>query len=282
MRSMTGFGRAQRDLGDRRVVVELRAINHKGLDVKVRAPRALTAHEPEITKRVRAACERGRVDVTVELEGTRAIAQHDVDALIALVGEVRGVGERVGAASTLTLGDLLHAMPRATEPQADAAVLASVDAATQDALAQFASSRASEGAALTKVLHDRLARVGELVGALATRLHDAPDRARTKLHARIAALGVDVEPARIAQEVALLAERLDVTEELDRLRMHVARFQVVMTEQSPGRALDFLCQELLREANTTGSKCQDAEAAHVVVELKAEIERIREQVQNVE
>jgi uncharacterized protein (TIGR00255 family) len=138
------------------------------------------------------------------------------------------------------------------------------------------------GAALVSALEARLSRIETLRQQIQTRAASAPERHSSRLRQRIHDLGVDVDPTRLAQEVALLAERLDVSEELDRLAAHIARFRALMRESAPGRELEFLCQELLREANTTGSKCQDAEIAHLVVELKAEIERAREQVQNVE
>ncbi|MBI1948110.1 MAG: YicC family protein [Deltaproteobacteria bacterium] len=285
MRSMTGYGRGVARRGDLQIVVDVKSVNHKGLDVKVRLPRESAPQEAQVLRLVQSTVQRGRVDVTCEIETLSAArAALDVEGLIALVGEVRRVGEQIAAVPGITEGDLLRAglqLRHAAPTAADTAPLL-LEAVTM-ALAGLEQSRAREGETLGHLLEERLITIARLSAELRGRAIDAPQRAAERLTARVRALAVEVDAGRLAQEAALLADRLDVTEELERLAMHVelGRSLLAATEPS-GRKLDFLCQELLREANTAGSKVQDASATHLVVELKCEIERLREQAQNVE
>jgi uncharacterized protein (TIGR00255 family) len=285
MKSMTGFGRAARGIGELQVAVEARSVNHKGLDVKIKLPRPHGALEEAIGKRARARLERGRVDVSVEV--TRAHASRtDEAALLAAAREAMAWADALGGSRALTAGDLLRAAqvgPRADgDPLRDPAVEQGVLTLVEEALEELARSRTHEGAGLAATLEAHATRIDALRAALVERTRLAPDKLRERTQARIATLGVALDPARLAQEVALIVDRVDVSEELARLGMHVTKMRALLLEARSGRALDFLCQELLREANTTGSKSQDAEVAHLVVELKTEIERAREQAQNVE
>ncbi len=285
MRSMTGFGRSQRDAHDVRATVEVKSVNHKGLDIKVRLPREAAVIEAAIVGQVKACIERGRVDVVLELQALD-VAAVDSQAVLRLVHEVRALATTLDVRADVSAGDLLHAVLalRGTPATIDVqAALPVVLLAVQDALAALVSSRAAEGSALLGIVEQRLAGAQALAAQLHERLADAPARLSEKLRQRIEAAGLALDPVRLVQEAALLADRVDVTEELERLGAHVERGRQLSSSSSPvGRQLDFLCQELLREANTLGSKCQDAAAAHLVVELKSEIERLREQVQNVE
>jgi len=285
MRGMTGFGRGEVTVGEVRLVVDVRTVNHKGLDLKVRLPRELAALEHAVVRAVRGALQRGRVDVTCELEtrgATRAAV--DVEAVSDVVREVRRLAAALGASPGLHEGDVLRAalQLRCASPvneDLEAALLEAVGRA----LTAVDAARAHEGAALERILDERLNAIARLARELAARAQQAPDRAAERLHARLAALRAELDPLALAQEIAILADRLDVTEELERLVMHVALGrELVHGAEASGRKLDFLCQELLREANTAGSKLQDAQATRLVVELKSEIERLREQAQNVE
>lgn len=285
MRSMTGFGRSQRDARGLRAVVEVKSVNQKGLDVKVRLPRDASALEGEIVAHVKAACERGRVDVVVELVSLEAAA-HDVDAVHRVVQQARALALSLDVRADLTVGDLMRAIlsvhhepPPLDVHTAQPAVLIALD----DALGGLLEARTAEGRALAAVVEQRLAAVQTLSAQLRERTADAPARLADKLRQRIEAAGVALDPTRVFQEAAVLADRVDVSEELERLAAHVVRGRnLASSSSSAGRQLDFLCQELLREANTLGSKVQDAAAAHLVVDLKSEIERLREQVQNIE
>lgn len=285
MRSMTGFGRAQREVDGVRATCEVKTLNHKGLDVKVRLPREVAALEPALLGKVKAVLERGRVELSVELEAP-AVPPFDAPALLELLAQVRALAATLDVKDDLTAGDVLQAAltsvrregPGIELERASRPILLAVD----DALAALVESRRVEGDALAVALQGRVAAIDGLREKLVERTADAPRRLAEKLRARIDSAGIEVDPGRLAQEVALLADRADVTEELERLAAHVDQARALVASPSPGRKLEFLCQELLREANTLGSKCQDAPTAHLVVELKTEIERLREQVQNAE
>jgi uncharacterized protein (TIGR00255 family) len=287
VRSMTGFGRAHRDVAGLRLVCEVRTLNQKGVDVKVRLPHGASSLEPRITQLVKAAFERGRVEVSFDVQGDAAAV--DVAAVRALVVEARALSAALGVTTDVTGGDVLRALAgsqrRDTTVDVDAAGPAILDALGA-ALAACVAARASEGAALARLVEQRLDAVADLREKLRERTKDAPQRLADKLRARLDSAKIDaalLDGARLAQEAALLADRVDVSEEIERLGAHVGQGRVLLaSSSSPGRKLDFLCQELLREANTLGSKVQDAGAAHLVVELKAEIEKMREQIQNVE
>lgn len=290
MRSMTGFGRGQGALGDVLVTCEIKTLNHKGLDPKMRLPREASGLEQQVLSRVKSLVERGRVDLVVEL-GSAVVSRFDDAGAAELLAQAREAARRAGVVGEFTSGDVLTALlavqrrdgPSISGGAVEGPVLRAVD----DALRQLLESRDAEGRALTLLLDARVQAIDALRAQIEVRTADAPVRLAERLHARLrAALAsgerLELDAARVAQEVALLADRVDVTEELERLAAHVQQTRLLMAAASPGRKLEFLCQELLREANTLGSKCQDAPTAHLVVELKSEIERLREQVQNVE
>ena len=290
MRSMTGFGRGQAEGDGLRLVVEVKSVNHRGLDVKARLPKEVAGLELHCLAAVKKAVLRGRVDVVATLaraDGAASRPLFDAAAAERLVDEVLAFARRRSAvAPTITAGDLLRVRDLVAvedddlTERAQAPLAAALDAALRD----LARSRDTEGRGLAEDLSTRLDAARAIVGALRAATAGAPKRLRDKLNARLAAEGVeDVDPARVAAEVALLADRADVAEELARLEVHLDHFRALVADgEAVGRKLDFLCQELMREANTSGSKVQDAPAAHLVVELKAEIERLREQAQNVE
>lgn len=291
LHSMTGFGRARVDVDDRAaVVVEIKSVNHKGLDIKCRLPRALSAEESSLIAQVKSRVERGRIDMSVDVE-VHAAATFAVDAarVRAVVDAARAlaaehpdlVTDRISALELMRMPGVIAADAlAAVDP---VALAAATNAAVVAAVAAFVDARAREGAGLAAELQVRSTAIAQHVSALSASTSTSTSDKRQRLTDRLRLLDVDdLDPARIAQEVALLAERLDVSEELARLGIHVQALNALLIAQAPGRKLDFLCQELLREANTTASKCQDARTAHLVVDLKAEIERLREQAQNVE
>jgi uncharacterized protein (TIGR00255 family) len=286
-RSMTGFGRAVGAVAGWGVVVEVKSVNHKGLDVKLRLPRALFAHEPALTQLVRGRIERGRVDVAVDVvappHGGAAVDLARVGAVVQAARELTATWPEVS--STLSAAELL-ALPGvlgdASAPPA-AALSTTTTELLVAALGDLERARSLEGEGLHRELTARLRRCGVLVDELAARTATSVEEKRARLQERLGALlGEHLDPGRLAAEVAVLAERIDVAEELARLRLHLEHLDTLLASSSPGRKIDFLCQELMREANTTASKCQDAETARSVVELKAEIERLREQAQNIE
>ena len=296
LRSMTGFGRGTAPTHGGTVVVELRAVNHKGLEVKCRLPRALLAHEPQLHRACKARLERGRVDLNVEVVkdhsgqgGAHVVDAERVAAIVAALKAVSAshpeVKPSIGGGELLSLPGVLI-RDTAADADSDVArpeVVAAVDAADDVALQGLVQAREAEGRGLVVELSRRKDGIVDLVDQIEARTQTQVQEKADKLRERLAAILKDfAEPARIVAETAALAERLDVTEELARLRLHIGQLEQLLQTAGSGRRLDFLCQEFLREANTTASKCQDAATAHLVVELKAEIERLREQAQNVE
>ncbi|HEY1100580.1 MAG TPA: YicC/YloC family endoribonuclease [Myxococcota bacterium] len=295
--SMTGFGRGRQDLAEpgSAVVVELKSVNHKGLEVKLRLPRALHADEVALGKQLRARFERGRIDASIDVVTAKVAAPVAVDearvaAVMALVSSLSS--QHPAVTPTITAGELLRLPGILVEQAGDvddaadaAALSAAAVAAVDEAIAALIASRAAEGAGLRAVVVGHRDRIASLTEEIAGRMDAVVADKRQKLQDKLdALLGEHLEPSRVVAEVSVLAERLDVGEEIARLRLHLEQLDALVSSSTNGcgRRLDFLCQELLREANTTASKCQDANVAHLVVELKAEIERLREQAQNVE
>jgi uncharacterized protein (TIGR00255 family) len=286
---MTGFGRGVAEHGGARATIDVRAVNHRFLDLKLRGGPVAPATEEQIGARVRAALERGAVTVAVHVTRTTAPATTRIDpaaaraAHDALAELARSLGT-TGPDLALVLAQpgVVIAADDDRGDDGAGAVLAGLDAA----LAQLATMRDAEGAALARDLSarfDELARAHRTVSALAAAV---PEQLAGRLHDRLRRLLAgegSVDPARLAQEVALLAERADVTEELVRLASHLEQGRTLIAGPgATGRRLDFLVQEIGRELNTIGSKSAATEISSAVVEAKAVLEKVREQVQNVE
>lgn len=295
--SMTGFGRARREVDGLGLEVEIRSVNHRHLDLRVRLPRALTDQETAIKKAISGDLSRGKVDVTVSLTAKAESTVLEIDEGIAAQYVAASVSLRerhslAGDADRLDVAALL-ALPgvtRVIETEADPAILVGpLLEATVEATEALISMRVAEGELLFRELDRRLARVGELAESFEARAGEVLAMAKQRLHKRTEQIRREVgllDEARLHQEIVIAADRLDITEELVRLKSHLAQFRETLAAaglgRPVGRRLDFLLQELGREANTVGSKANDAPLAHDVVELKTELERIREQVQNVE
>jgi uncharacterized protein (TIGR00255 family) len=292
--SMTGFGRGVAQTGTRRLVVELRSLNARGFDVKIRGLKAdlAPAVEIEIMAALRASVARGTVSVTLREEGNET-----ADSLIdlAVVRRAHGVLEtarrELGLDQPVDLATVAAflAGPAAGPIRHDELTWEAVRPALEQAVSELQAVRAREGAALSADLGQRLARLSALATEIAGLAASLPTRAARRLEERLAAVvggtSPPVEPARLAQEVAFLAEKLDVSEELVRLRTHLEHLGELMAgsaPEAPGRKIDFIVQEIARELNTVGSKVQDAPIAALVVEGKAELEKLREQAQNIE
>jgi uncharacterized protein (TIGR00255 family) len=291
MRSMTGFGRGSAASDRWQATVEINSVNRKQAEVVVQAPRELSELESRIRKAVLASVSRGRVQVAVNLErGEAAGAGFVVDAILARAFRkaFAELGEAVGEAVVPTAADYLR------QPGIIDAGNAGIDVedvwltlkpALDQALASLAAMREAEGAHLMQDLTERLAALDGHVARIAVAAPERPARQRELLHKRLREAGFELDPndERVLRELALYADRCDVSEELTRLDSHFVKFRDYMTAaEPPGRALDFLCQEMFREFNTIGSKANDAGIAQAVVEGKTELEKIREQVQNVE
>ena len=288
---MTGFGTGRSRAGDEEISVEVRAVNHKHLEAKVRLPRELAALESSVLKAVRARCARGAVDVAVRRStSTVSGAVPMVDAAMARAWReaLRTVARAADIADTPTAAQIAGqpGVVRMEEPVADLALAeGALEKALAEALDALVAARVREGKALEADLSARLQRVATLASEVAELAPRTVEAYRARIQERVAELlkGAPVDEGRLVQEVALFAERTDVAEEATRLQAHLAAFRGFLTSSEPaGRKMDFLVQEMHREVNTTGSKSQSTEISTRIVELKAELERIREQVQNVE
>ena len=291
LKSMTGFGTGRSRAGDEELSVEVRAVNHKHLELKVRLPRELAALEAAVVKAVRSRCARGAVDVAVRRSASTVTgAVPTVDAAMARAWReaLRTVARAAELADTPTASQIASqpGVVRMEEPVTDLALAeGALDRALAEALDALVAARMREGRALEADLSARLERVATLAVEVAALAPRTVETYRARLQERVADLlkGAPVDEARLVQEVALFAERTDVAEEATRLQAHLAAFRSFLASSEPaGRKMDFLVQEMHREVNTTGSKSQSTDISTRIVELKAELERIREQVQNVE
>jgi uncharacterized protein (TIGR00255 family) len=290
IRSMTGFGAGRRASGGEELAVEVRSVNHKFCEVKVRAPRELGALEPVAARLVKDRLARGGVDVALRRTGPGGSMAPRVDAALAeaYARAFAEVQARLGLHEPIRLRDIVSAegVIRLDEREADVeASRAALELALGAALDALVAMREREGEALAADLEARLTTVEGLVGRVEVLGPQAVEHHRARLAERVLELtqGLPLDPSRLAQEVALLADRSDVAEEITRLRSHLGQARLLLAGREPaGRKLDFLVQEMHREVNTIGSKSQHAELSGLVVSMKAEVERMREQVQNVE
>ena len=290
MRSMTGCGRSQQREGAWEVTVELKAVNHRFLDIACRLPRSLAFLEEIVRKTLNARLRRGHVDVFVTVARTDA-SDRQVQVDEALAAAYRDAAERLaevlGRAQRLDLAQLMamEGVVTVTESDMDEeAVSAACRRAMDEAIDQLCAMREREGESLRADLTVHLDAAAALRENILLRAPKVVEDYRTRLQQRLAQLGADgVEPQRVAQEVAIMADRCAIDEELSRLESHIGQLRAYLdTKGEIGKKLDFLIQEMNREANTIGSKASDAQIAQQVVDLKSEIEKLREQVQNVE
>ena len=292
MKSMTGYGKAMVAGDEFSVSVDLKTVNNRFLDIHLRVGAELAALEPGIKKRITSRLTRGRVDVTISLDRTaqtvyelnRPLIAGYVNALKQLQADFQIGGE-------LDI-NVLARIPGALQPARngiDDRVISAVDAAVDQALDELEKMREQEGEALRHELRERVQKIESLVPTIEASAAGLAEAYRVRLQKRIGELlnrggqVVEIDPSRLAQEVAYLADRSDVSEEMVRLRSHLTQFQEAL--DAPGEAgkmLDFLLQELNREANTTLSKSTDLVIKEAGLSIKAEVEKLREQVQNVE
>jgi len=295
IRSMTGFGKAAFEVDGTAFDIEIRSVNHRHLDVRARLPRALVSVEPGLKALAQEHLLRGKVDVTVTPSGgreTTTVVEVDSEVAAGLVAAACALARTHGLDDTLRVGELLSlpGVTRTAEREPDPEDLSQAFAAGFGAaLGALAEMRAREGAALDREVRARLATVASLLRDVEARSGTVVASVRARLKARMEKLSLEtgiLDEARLHQEIVIAADRLDITEETVRLSSHIEQFERVLDEGGPGvavgRRLDFLLQEMGRETNTIGSKASDSEIAHLVVELKTELERIREQVQNIE
>jgi uncharacterized protein (TIGR00255 family) len=288
---MTGFGSADGTVGKVRVSVEVRTVNHRFFNPSIKLPPAFSAWEGDVRETLRSAIARGHATVTVRThrDVSDSTAGIDEKRFAAYAAHLKALSERyalggdVDVAAVLRMPDVIvSAGSDLDEPGGFPDELLAVLGRALDALTTM---RCAEGARIVEFLKARIATVEAAVGRLEERAPQRIVEQRDRLQAAVAELtnGLAIDPQRLAQEIAVLADRLDVSEELDRFRAHIAAFRDALDGNNEvGKRLGFLAQELLREANTTGSKANDAGMMHNVVEIKEELEKIREQVDNLE
>lgn len=285
--SMTAFARVEFDLEWGRGAWELRSVNHRYAEIFVRLPDDFRVLEGAVRERIATAIKRGKVDCTLRVEAGRGVFKElrvNQRAATDLIRAAREIGALLGREAELNPLDILR-WPGVTEidevdlDRAAQAVLQVLD----DALDQLLDTRLREGEKLKSVMLARLDTVRAQLDLLSVRVPEIIDAVRDRYHQRVREVAGGLDEARVEQECALLVQRLDVAEELDRLATHVEEVARVLAQDEPmGRRLDFLMQELNREANTLGSKSAHVDTAGAAVELKVLIEQLREQVQNIE
>ena len=291
LKSMTGFGRGEGETGLGKVYVESRSVNHRYCDISLRLPRLLGPFEARIKEMARMAFSRGKVDISLKLDHTGEgrvqlaadlyLAQQYLEALRTLKQELQLQGDitlelMAGAKDLITTKEELDDV----EPYWEEIV-----PILKQSFGDMDSMKRSEGESLGKDFQQRLKRISDQLGSIRQRFPLSLEAYRERLLERLRALlgEVELDASRFQQEVAFLAERTDITEEVVRLESHLAQFTALLNEKEPvGRKMDFLVQEIHREVNTISGKANDAEISQRVVEVKSELEKIREQVQNIE
>lgn len=289
--SMTGYGRARQVLNGREITVELRGVNARFLEYSSRLPRAFAFLEDPLKKLVAARVSRGKVELSLTVQNTTAadtvvtvnwpLAKGYRDAMTAL-------SEQLELKNDMSVG-LIARMPdvlaQTAAPLDEEALWADVQAVAGQAVDAFLTMRAAEGEKLKADLLSHLDVVEQLVGGIEANTAGRVKAYSDKLYARLQELLADrsIDESRLVTEAAIFADKTAIDEETVRLHSHIAQYRDILSGDGPvGRKLDFLTQELNREANTIGSKCQDVDITRLVVELKSEIEKLREQLQNLE
>jgi len=290
MRSMTGYGRGECAREGFKFTVELNSINRKQSDIAVNLPKELVELEPRIRDVINAHLSRGRINAVVAYHRSAAEERVELDEVLAqaYLKAIQKLQRKTKLNGAITLDTLLRApgVLKLAESAVDAdAMWASVETALKKALAQLVKMREKEGKFLAVDLAGRLETITAGMTAVRQGAPDTMKRYREQLHARVKEAGLDVpmDDERLMKEVVFFADRCDISEELTRLESHVCQFRDCLKSGEPvGRTLDFLAQEMNREINTIGSKANAAEISQHVVRMKAELEKIREQVQNIE
>ena len=291
IKSMTGYGSAKGQTGGLEITVELKSVNNRYLDTSVRLPRSFLFAEDAVKSAVQAHISRGKVDVFVSIDTSLAddmTVKVNEPLLKGYIEAIRHISEEYSLANDLTalsvsrFPDVLSVEKKDLDAEAISAALCEV---TERALCDFDAMRLREGEKLRDDVLNRLETIDALVSTVERESPKTVAEYRSRLEQKMAeVLGTaGIDESRILAEAALFADHIAVDEETVRLRSHMAQLRTMINGDSPtGRKIDFLIQEFNREANTIGSKCQNSDIAHVVVDLKSEIEKIREQIQNIE
>ena len=291
IKSMTGYGRVESICDGRNIVVEAKSVNHRFLEIALRMPAALYPLEMEYKKKIGERFKRGRIDVSIRLEGENAdsskvnlnmeVARSYFDILTRLEAEFN-LQEPISLRNLISFRDIFT--PPA-DTQLDAAFLSSVEITLQEALSMLVHMRQDEGISLFSDMQMRLRAIQDIMETIRSRAPQVVLEYQKRLSERIKELtaGFEIDPARLAQEAAIMADRCDITEEIVRMQSHIGQFEsLLQSDEAEGRKIDFLLQEMNREINTIGSKSNDVEIARQVIEAKSELGKLREQAQNIE
>ncbi len=291
IRSMTGFGRFEVNLDDTVYTVEVKSVNHRFFEFSVRTPRGYTFLEDKLKSFFAKRVARGKVEVFVSVEGSArsaGVIRVNDDYADSYVSALRSLKKRYGLAGRISVRDVasngevfVTERPKTNEDE----IWAAVEQAAEGAVNAFISMREIEGARLAEDVINRLEHILEMVAFVEKRSPETLQNYRARLEQKMREVLEDthIDEQRILTEAAIFADKIAVDEETVRLRSHIEQLKNMLNGDEPvGRKLDFVVQEMNRESNTIGSKAQDLEIAHTVVEIKAEIEKIREQIQNIE
>lgn len=291
VKSMTGFGRGRAANGVMEVIAEVRSVNHRFLDVSVKLPRLYSAFEPRIRKLVSDWTQRGKLDVSISRAGGSGPVMDvalDYELAAKYHERLSELKHRLGLAHEITVSDMLSLKEIVLPMEKEEGIekeLPLVESSLREALTALDGMRKAEGASVWRDIEARLMEIRETSARILPLASQVSVAAKERLEKRVRELtgGIELDPDRLIQEVALIADRADVTEEVTRLESHVDQFLAFGRQGSPlGRKLDFLLQELHREVNTIGSKSASTDIAAFVVVMKTEVEKIREQTQNLE
>lgn len=289
--SMTGYGRCEIEANERKILIEISSVNHRYLDLNIRCPRLLMQYEEVIRKRVKEKLTRGKVEISVS---TQSVAREDLEVVIneslgeAYLEGLRTLGKKFELEDDLKLSTLMNINELVSIQKKTAhteAVEAQIEAALEGALEAFIKMRQKEGETLKQDILQKCKVLSEMVSDIEIRSPKVVIQYKERLKSRLSQLldEVPVDETRMTTEIALFADKCAIDEEIIRLKSHIMQLGEILEEgQAVGRKLDFLMQEMNREANTIGSKANDYEITKMVVALKTEIEKIREQVQNIE
>ena len=291
IRSMTGYGRAEVLVNGRNILVEIRSVNHRYFEFSCRSPRAYGFLESRLKTYLQGKLSRGKVDVNVSIqtvEGSSASVQVNRELAASYVQALRALEEPLGLRDDLSLSVISRFSDIFTvnkETEDEDPIWADVLQVADEATGRFVQMRETEGAKMKEDVESRLDFILQAVEQVEARSPKTVEEYRARLYNKMSEVlgNTQIDEQRILTEAALYAEKIAVSEETVRLRSHVGQFRAILAQGGPvGRKLDFLIQECNRETNTIGSKAQDIEIARIVVDIKSEIEKIREQIQNIE
>ncbi len=290
MNSMTGFGKCELEVDGRKLRVEMKSVNNRFLDMNIRQPRFMMQYEDAVRQFVKSHLSRGRVDIFINYSCIREDAKGltvDLGLAAAYVNAARQIAEATGVADDLSVSHILRLpdVVSCEEDEDEQAVKALLLRCLEGAVAELKNARAREGAQLKADILERLDMLAGFAQSISLKEDTVVSEYRQKLTERLAELlgGAAIDEQRLAQEVAIYADRANITEEIVRIKSHVKQFKNLAVQAgAQGRNMDFIVQELNREFNTIGSKSQDADIMKTVIAAKGEIEKIREQIQNIE